>query len=238
MNFLLWNKFFEYIRREATIVNWSKSTTYVKGGWADFVQETDYYSKKWSPISAINDGSQENLIPVKDNPYVCCFENLMYGASGWTQGANNMQLNNIHDLVLIRFADVLLMQSELKEDVAGINRVRARAGLAPLPLTRSKPCRTNVVGNWLSKVFVGMISVVGILQPRHFPNKTISRFIIAVSPIGIRLTMEDMRFVIRLRPVSKRCPKAKLPSEALCRMRVGRVPIASTPDGNRTRPNV
>ncbi|MCF0256551.1 RagB/SusD family nutrient uptake outer membrane protein [Bacteroides heparinolyticus] len=120
------------IRREATIVDWSKSTTYVKGGWADFVQETDYYSKKWSPISAINDGSQENLIPVKDNPYVCCFENLMYGASGWTQGANNMQLNNIHDLVLIRFADVLLMQSELKEDVAGINRVRARAGLAPI----------------------------------------------------------------------------------------------------------
>ncbi len=120
------------IRREATIVDWSKSTTYVKGGWADFVQETDYYSKKWSPISAINDGSQENLIPVKDNPYVCCFENLMYGASGWTQGANNMQLNNIHDLVLIRFADVLLMLSELKVDVAGINRVRARAGLAPI----------------------------------------------------------------------------------------------------------
>jgi len=35
-------------------------------------------------------------------------------------------------LVLIRFADVLLMQSELKEDVAGINRVRARANLAPI----------------------------------------------------------------------------------------------------------
>ena len=34
--------------------------------------------------------------------------------------------------MLIRFADVLLMQSELKEDVAGINKVRARAGLNPI----------------------------------------------------------------------------------------------------------
>lgn len=117
------------IRREATIQDWTQSSTYTYGGWADFVQETDYYAKKWSPISAVNDGSQGSLIPVSDNPYVCCFENLMYGASGWPQGANNMQLNNIHDLVLIRFADVLLMQSELKGDVAGINRVRARAGL-------------------------------------------------------------------------------------------------------------
>lgn len=41
-------------------------------------------------------------------------------------------MNNIHDLVLIRFADVLLMQSELKKDVAGINEVRKRAGLNPI----------------------------------------------------------------------------------------------------------
>lgn len=58
----------------------------------------------------------------------------MYGPDGGLQGGygNNMQLDNIHDLVLIRFADVLLMQSELKEDVAGINKVRARAGLNPI----------------------------------------------------------------------------------------------------------
>ena len=118
------------IRFKATIQDWKECPTYTYGGWADFVQETDYYSKKWSPISAVNDGSTS--ISVADNPYVCCFENLMYGADGWAQGANNMQLNNIHDLVLIRFADVLLMQSELKEDVAGINRVRARAGLSPI----------------------------------------------------------------------------------------------------------
>jgi hypothetical protein len=43
-----------------------------------------------------------------------------------------MQTSNIHDLVLLRFADVLLMQSELEENVSGINRVRARAGLPPI----------------------------------------------------------------------------------------------------------
>lgn len=120
------------VRRDATIEDWTKYSNYTYGGWADFVQETDYFGKKWSPISCVNDGSQENDIPVSSNPYVCCFENLMYGSDIWLQKPNNMQLNNIHDLVLIRFADVLLMQSELKEDVAGINRVRARAGLDPI----------------------------------------------------------------------------------------------------------
>ncbi len=38
-------------------------------------------------------------------------------------------MDNIHDLVLIRFADVLLMQSELKGDATGMNKVRERAGL-------------------------------------------------------------------------------------------------------------
>jgi hypothetical protein len=53
----------------------------------------------------------------------------MYPGNWDTSGENNFQLSNIHDLVLIRFADVLLMQSELKEDASGINKVRARAGL-------------------------------------------------------------------------------------------------------------
>lgn len=118
------------MRRDATIQDWTTQASYTRGGWADFVQETDFYGKKWAPISAKNDGSTS--ISADDKPYLCCFENLMYGVDGWAQGANNMQLNNIHDLVLIRFADVLLMQSELKEDVAGINKVRARAGLDPI----------------------------------------------------------------------------------------------------------
>ena len=111
------------MRLDATIQDWTTSETYNYGGWADFVQETDFYGKKWAPISAKNDNV--------DGGYSCTFENVMYPGQ-WIQGAENMQLNNIHDLVLIRFADVLLMQSELKKDVTGINLVRARAGLNPI----------------------------------------------------------------------------------------------------------
>ena len=125
------------IRLKATVcdVNDTKEMpNYGRGGWADFVQETDYYAKKWSPIACKNDGT----IPGSDgNPapeYAFCFETCMYGMTGGQQGGygNNFQLDNIHDQVLIRFADVLLMQSELKEDVTGINKVRARAGLSPI----------------------------------------------------------------------------------------------------------
>ena len=111
-------------RRDASIQDWSKVATYKKGGWSDFVQETDYFAKKWAPISCKNDQL--------DDGYSCTFENVMYPGNWDVAGKENMQLNNIHDLVLIRFADVLLMQSELKKDVAGINEVRKRAGLNPI----------------------------------------------------------------------------------------------------------
>ena len=125
------------IRLKATVCDVNdkqEMPNYTRGGWADFVQETDYYAKKWSPIACKNDGT----IPGSDgNPapeYAFCFETCMYGMTGGQQGGygNNFQLDNIHDQVLIRFADVLLMQSELKEDVTGINKVRARAGLSPI----------------------------------------------------------------------------------------------------------
>lgn len=111
------------MRRDATIHDWSGSETYAYGGWSDFVQETDFYGKKWAPITAKNDNV--------DGGYSCTFENVMYSGQ-WPNGAENMQTNTIHDLVLIRFADVLLMQSELKKEVTGINLVRARAGLNPI----------------------------------------------------------------------------------------------------------
>lgn len=44
----------------------------------------------------------------------------------------SLSLTNIADLIHIRFADVLLMQSELKGDAEGLNRVRARSNLAPV----------------------------------------------------------------------------------------------------------
>lgn len=113
------------MRREASVQNVKDLPDYTYGGWADFVQETDYYEKKQSPVSAQYTDESGTL------QYTPVFEYLMYGENGW-QNDNLMQTGNIHDLVLIRFADVLLMQSELKEDVSGINIVRERAGLDPI----------------------------------------------------------------------------------------------------------
>lgn len=113
------------MRREASVQNVKDLPAYTYGGWADFVQETDYYEKKQSPVLAQYTDESGAL------QYTPVFEYLMYGENGW-QNDNLMQTGNIHDLVLIRFADVLLMQSELKEDVSGINRVRERAGLDPI----------------------------------------------------------------------------------------------------------
>ncbi|MCR5454005.1 MAG: RagB/SusD family nutrient uptake outer membrane protein [Bacteroidales bacterium] len=108
-------------RRKQSIINVSDMPSYTKGGasWKDFIQETEFYQMKLGPISAKKDNGE----------YVCTFENIMYGADGWVLGANNMQLNNIHDLVHIRFADVCLMWSEMHENADGMNKVRERAGL-------------------------------------------------------------------------------------------------------------
>ena len=112
------------MRRDATIQDWTTCPTYKYGGWADFVQETDFYGKKLCPISAKNEDV--------DGGYSCTFENVMYPGNWDLPGKENMQLNTIHDLILIRFADVLLMHSELTKTVDGINKVRARAGLDPI----------------------------------------------------------------------------------------------------------
>lgn len=68
----------------------------------------------------------------KINPYRCnggeyfSFNAKLYGSDGVL---GHFQASNCQPLVLIRFADVLLMQSELTETADGINKVRARAGL-------------------------------------------------------------------------------------------------------------
>lgn len=111
------------LRRDATVEDWTTVSTYKKGGWSDFVQETDFYAKKWAPITCKNNKLEDG--------YSCTFENVMYSGNWDTPGKENMQLNNIHDLVLIRLADVILMQCELKEtfDTEGFKALRKRAGL-------------------------------------------------------------------------------------------------------------
>lgn len=116
-------------RRAASIMDVDDLPGYERGGggWNDFMQETGYYNMKSAPITCKNTDTESfpNL------SYLPSFEFLMYGADGWQYGVT-LDFGNIHDLVLIRFADVLLMQSELKEDAEGLNRVRARVGLPPV----------------------------------------------------------------------------------------------------------
>jgi len=88
---------------------------YAKGQW-DFVMESNYWGKKYNGISA-RSGEQ----------YFNDYSVLMYN------NKDNQQLSHGDDLIFIRFADVLLMMSELTEDAQYMNRVRLRAGLEEKP---------------------------------------------------------------------------------------------------------
>lgn len=101
------------IRREASILSVEKELPNYVWGCDKQMNETGYWQKKYCAINARNEnGELENwsriVYPGIDADY---------------------QLNNIQDLVIIRFADVLLMAAELKQDAAPLNRVRARVGL-------------------------------------------------------------------------------------------------------------
>lgn len=110
-------------RRDASIqkVNDLPGYSYGAGGWNDFAQETDYLQKKIMPVVARKDDGTS---------FWASFSNAMDPNLTWSSGnEDNFQLNSINDMVLIRFAEVLLMQSELTGDATGMNKVRARAGL-------------------------------------------------------------------------------------------------------------
>lgn len=90
------------------------------------IEGTGLRNKKLMPVLAkaamATQGSWANAI------FWACYPDFdkanNYGMSQW--GAH------FQDLMLIRFADVLLMQSELTGSPDGLNRVRARAGLQPV----------------------------------------------------------------------------------------------------------
>lgn len=108
-------------RRDASVQDVRKLPAYTYGGGNDMPQETDYFAKKVAPVTARKDDGKN---------FWASFANAYYPGLTWSSGNDdNFQLNNIQELILIRFADVLLMQSELKGDATGMNRVRARAGL-------------------------------------------------------------------------------------------------------------
>ena len=82
------------------------------------VERTLFYPKKYMSMACYSDGTQTNM-----------FKNFFHAINSAV--SNNAKSGCKNDAIYIRFADVLLMLDELKEDVTGMNRLRARAGLKP-----------------------------------------------------------------------------------------------------------
>lgn len=107
-------------RLDASIISVDKWPSYKYGGDSN-IQESGYYQTKIMPVLA---WSEEN------GKYMKSFTNVMFPGLTWSEGnEDNFQLNSVNDMVLIRFAEVLLMDAEINGSQASFDRVRARAGL-------------------------------------------------------------------------------------------------------------
>ena len=115
------------IRREASILDVNSPVENIEFTWNGDrqMEETGYWQKKYIAINAHKDGVLAN------------YSYFMYN------GSQEIILNNTQDLVLIRFADVLLMAAELKKDASYINRVRHRVGLDDIPTYTDQALRNE-----------------------------------------------------------------------------------------------
>ena len=112
-------------RLDASIISVDK-WNYKYGGDSN-IQETGYYMTKCMPVVGRKGDTEE---------FWKSYVNEMYPGLTWSSGnEDNMQLNLIDDHVMIRFAEVLLMDAELNNSQESFNAVRARAGLPSKPLT-------------------------------------------------------------------------------------------------------
>jgi len=78
--------------------------------------ETGFFNKKYTSLQHDN-GTGSNV-------------GMFVQMYGWAN--TDMQLMHAQDFILMRFADVLLMHSEITKTADGLNTVRARAKLAPV----------------------------------------------------------------------------------------------------------
>ncbi|MFT3751703.1 MAG: RagB/SusD family nutrient uptake outer membrane protein [Paludibacter sp.] len=113
------------IRKKASVLNAADNTelkSYIKGG-DNLMDETMYWNKKYIPINVWKDASKTSVMN---------FSYKLYNMTG-----TDYMRDNIQDLILIRFSDVLLMAAELGAPNAQnyLDKVRARVGLASVPVT-------------------------------------------------------------------------------------------------------
>ena len=85
------------------------------------IERSDFHTKKYMTITSFANADAD---PTTATPY----QNYTYVFTG----TNNSMSGNRDDAILMRFADVLLMHSELTQTTDGINKVRARANLSPI----------------------------------------------------------------------------------------------------------
>lgn len=78
--------------------------------------ESGYWQKKYIAVNVKRNGGYTN------------YSKEMYG----DLVNDDYQINNTQDLIIFRFADILLMAAELKQDAECLNKVRIRAGLEPV----------------------------------------------------------------------------------------------------------
>ncbi|WP_133640663.1 RagB/SusD family nutrient uptake outer membrane protein [Sphingobacterium paludis] len=119
VNSSLWNEWRQAepsdIRRGGSIINVATDLDNYIFGADNQMEETGFWQKKYIAVTAYDNG---RLIP--------SYAILADAAPA------EYQLAHTQDLVLIRFADVLLMHAELSETNTNLNRVRARVNLAPV----------------------------------------------------------------------------------------------------------
>lgn len=105
-------------RREASVLTFPSNFDYASNRTDNWMEATGYHQKK---ICAVRSDGGKN--------YSWCAQNAN-GGNGATTG--HYQVSHFQSMTLIRFADVLLMHSELTETADGMNKVRSRAGLPPV----------------------------------------------------------------------------------------------------------
>ncbi len=112
-------------RLDASIISVDKWPSYKFGGDSN-IQESGYYQTKIMPVLAWSE---------EDGKYLKSFTNVMFPGLTWSEGnEDNFQLNSVNDMILIRFAEVLLMDAEINGNQASFDKVRARAGLGSKPI--------------------------------------------------------------------------------------------------------
>lgn len=113
------------VRRDASVLdvrNTDEVADFDFGG-GNQQDNTCYFQKKYIPINVWTDETKTKVYN---------FSHELYGMEG-----TDYQRDNIQDLILIRFSDVLLMAAELGALNAQqyLDRVRSRAGLGSVPAT-------------------------------------------------------------------------------------------------------